>query len=322
MKTALAVAAALALWAGAPAHAQDRVDQRRAAGATGSVEVTLGAGSVTVIGWSRNEVRVTGTLGRSGESVEFDETGDRLVVRVVPRRGGQASANLEVRIPARRSATVRTVSASASVEDVDGLVDVRTVSGRARVSGSPREVTASSRSGGIEVDANTARVNATTVSGGVRVSGAARELVEASSVSGSLDLRAATREVRANSVSGTVRARGVTGRTTATTVSGNVHVEGSRVAGTFRSVSGSVRVDGGLDPSGGLSFTTHSGDVELVLARGAALEVDFSTFSGHLTSSFAAVMGGTDRQRRISVGRGGPTVSIRTFSGDAKLLQR
>jgi DUF4097 and DUF4098 domain-containing protein YvlB len=322
MKTVLAVAAALAIWSGAPAHAQDRVDQRRAAGATGTVEVTLGAGSVTVIGWSRNEVRVTGTLGRNGEHVEFDEAGDRLLVRVVPRRGAQGSGNLEVRIPARRAATVRTVSADASIEGVDGLVDVRTVSGQARVAGSPREVSASSRSGGVEVQANTARVNATTVSGGVRISGAAREMVEASSVSGSVDVRAATREVRANSVSGDVRVRGATGRTTATTVSGDVQVEGSRVAGTFRSVSGSLRIDGGLDPSGGLSFTTHSGDVELALARGSALEVDFATFSGHLTSAFAAVMSGNDRQRRVSVGRGGPTVSIRTFSGDVKLVQR
>jgi DUF4097 and DUF4098 domain-containing protein YvlB len=326
MKFSVLLAAALmAAGVTAPAAAQDRIDQRRPTSATGVVEIHNTAGSVRVVGSARNEVRVTGTLGRGSARLEMEETGDRLLVRVVGAQSGRGASDIEVTLPARKTVNVRTTSADAQVDGVDGVVDVRTVSGNARVGGTPREVSTSTRSGNVQVQANTARVSANTVSGNVRVAGTVREAVEVNSVSGDLEIDAAAREVRVNTVSGDASVRNLTGRVSMVSVSGDMQVQGRRVSGSFRSVSGDIRIAGDLDPAGTLSLTTHSGDVELRLPANVAMELDFSTHSGSLSTAFPATTQGDwgrGRQQRLSLGRGGPTVTVRTFSGDLNLVRR
>ena len=60
------------LLAASPAsHAGTPINKRAAADPTGSVEVSNVSGTVTVTGWDRNEVEVTGELGEGTERLEF-----------------------------------------------------------------------------------------------------------------------------------------------------------------------------------------------------------------------------------------------------------
>ena len=60
----LSLAAVLALLLTAPLAAADTpINRRTAADPTGLVEISNTAGHVTVTGWERNEVEVTGSLG-------------------------------------------------------------------------------------------------------------------------------------------------------------------------------------------------------------------------------------------------------------------
>ena len=72
MKTkTIALAGVLAATLASAGSAQTSVDQRRAAEADGTVEIENPAGTIHVVGWDRNEVAVTGTLGHQAEGLEF-----------------------------------------------------------------------------------------------------------------------------------------------------------------------------------------------------------------------------------------------------------
>ena len=100
-------AIALAFLFTAPVAAEE-VDRTLDAAADGAVEISNIAGSVTVEGWSRNEVQVKGTLGRNVEELIFERDGDRVTIKVkVPKRGG-FPYRVAARSTSRRSAPTST----------------------------------------------------------------------------------------------------------------------------------------------------------------------------------------------------------------------
>jgi DUF4097 and DUF4098 domain-containing protein YvlB len=317
---------AAALLAAGSAGAQERVDQRKATGATGVVEIHNMAGSVRVVGWGRNEVHVTGTLGRGSERLTVADEGGRLVVRVATPRSGRNNrgSDIEVRVPARKTVNVRTVSADVEVREIAGVVEAHSVSGNLVVNGRPREVIAESRSGNVEFDGQTGHLKAGSVSGNVQVGGTVREEVEASSVSGNVVVRAAANGVRATSVSGNVEVGSASGRAEVNSVSGDLRLTGRRLHGAFQTVSGNIFVSGDLARDGTTTFNTHSGNVELRVAPGTSAAVDVSTFSGGITTDVAGALitRSSRREQRFTMGRGEARVSLRTFSGDVKVVNR
>ncbi|HEX8362322.1 MAG TPA: DUF4097 family beta strand repeat-containing protein [Longimicrobium sp.] len=318
--------AALAALISLPACAQQRVDERRPTGPGGTVDVTLLSGTVRVVTWGRNEVQVTGELGRGTDRLEIRSEGDRTYVQAVIPRGTRNAgmSEIEVRIPARKSLVVRTTSADAEVQGVLGGITVTTVSGDVQVAGRPASLEVTTRSGGVGVDVTTDRVRVQSVSGDLAVRGDVRTEVEAQTVSGEISVAARTGSLRAQSVSGGVTAPSVGGRAEVQTVSGDISVQGSRLRGSFESVSGGVLVSGALERGGTTTLNSHSGDVELRLARGSGAEVEFTTFSGEMEMAIsgARVTRTSRREQEVLVGRGGARVEVRTFSGDVKLADR
>lgn len=101
----------------APAIAED-VDMTLDAAAEGNVVISNISGSITVSGWSRSQVEVTGTLGRNVEKLIFERDGDEITIKVkVPGSGGRGfDSDLDI----------TTESAGA---DKGGRLDVETVNG-------------------------------------------------------------------------------------------------------------------------------------------------------------------------------------------------
>jgi DUF4097 and DUF4098 domain-containing protein YvlB len=318
----LGLAGAAALLLAAPAHAQRQVNERHDASATGTVEVQMNSGSVRVTGWSRSEVQVTGTLSRTGDRVEMDAGGRTLEVRVSNGRGGRGgAANLEVRIPAGSTLELVAGSAPIHVSGVTGSVKAVSGSGPVTIQAASRRVEVVAQSGPVTIDGQTETLDVTALSGPVRVNGSVRQRVTIEALSGPVDLLGTVGETQVNAMSGPVRVANATGRVEIEAVSGGVVVNGTRLRGSVQSVSGGVVVGGTL--GGALDLESHGGDVELRLANGASAEVEVSTFSGRMQSEFgggARQSGG--RQRHVTIGRGGPAVTIKTFSGNVKLLRR
>jgi len=316
----LGLAGAAALLLAAPAHAQRQVNVRHDASSSGTVEIEINSGSVRVTGWSRNEVQVTGSLARGGDRVELDGGGRTVEVRVASGRGGRGGpANLEIRVPAGSSVEVVTGAAPVSVSGVNGAVEAVSQGGNTTVTGSPRSVSVAAAGGGVSINVQTEDVSISAMAGPVHVAGNVRGRAEISAMAGTVDVVGTVGEAEISALSGHVRVANVTGgRVQISAVSGGVTVNGSRLRGTVSSVSGNIVASGSL--GGGLTLESHSGNVELRLPANAAADVDVTSYSGELDSDWRLSRDG--REWRGTIGRGGPNVSITTFSGSVKLTRR
>ena len=312
--------AAAALLAALPAQAQREVNARHDASATGRVEIQMNQGSLRVIGWARREVQVTGTVARPGDRVELDGGGSSVEVRVAGRNGSRGGpATLEVRVPAGSTVEIMAGAAPITISGVTGSVEAVSQGGPITVQGNPRAVEVVSHSGGVTVEGQTDRLNVTAMSGGVRVTANVRQRAEIVSMSGPVDLLGSVNELDLTAMSGPVRVANAGGRVEIEAVSGGVTLNGRGLRGNVQSVSGSVVVGGSL--GGPLSVESHSGNVELLLPGGTAAQVEVTTYSGAFRSDFGNGRG-SRHERQVSIGRGGPVVSITTFSGDVKLTRR
>jgi len=311
MKTLFPIAVALATLVGT-AGAQQSINETRAASAAGTVEIENVSGSVRVLTWNRNEVRVTGTLGRGAERLDFATEGPTTRVRVIlPRQGRNVQgSDLEIRIPAQSSSTVRTVSAPIQITGVRGGVQASSVSGH------------------VEVEAMGApTLKASSVSGDVRLRGSSGS-VDAESVSGSIDIAVASPQTRAKTASGSMRLRDLSGSVEASSVSGSTSVEGGRFSRmALSSVSGRLRFRGDLERGALFHLNSHSGDVEVQLPARVAADFDVSTFSGNVSNDFGPAAErvsryGPGRELRFSTGGGGAVVVAKTFSGSVRLARQ
>lgn len=155
--------------------------------------------------------------------------------------------------------------------------------------------------------------------------------LRAHTVSGDVEASGLRGEVEVATVSGRVRVRGATGRVVeANSVSGDVTLEDIQADEVgAETVSGDVEYEGAIRPGGEYDFQTLSGDVVLRVPRGLNAEVSAQTFSGSIHSSFE-ISTMQDRRsrwtnsRRLSgtIGTGGATLRLQTFSGSVELLQR
>jgi DUF4097 and DUF4098 domain-containing protein YvlB len=314
----LAAAAAALLLAG-DAAAQRQVNARHDAASNGTVEISIGNGSLRVTGWNRREVQVTGTLQREGDRVVMDGEGRTVGVRVQGSRGRGGGATLEVRVPAGSSVEITTGNAPVTVSGVTGAVESTSQNGLTTIQGNPRTVEVTAHHGGIVLDGTTDRATLTSMAGAVRVSGTVRQRAEVNAMAGSVEITGSVGEVEVSAMNGAVRVANVTGgRVEVTSVSGSVNVTGTRLRGNVNSVSGSVVVSGSL--GGALNVESHAGSIELRMPGNTGAEVQVTSWSGGLDSDWRLAREG--REWHGTIGRGGPNVSITTFSGSVKLTRR
>jgi DUF4097 and DUF4098 domain-containing protein YvlB len=333
-----------------PAAAQQTVNQTVATSATGEVHVHNVAGRIRVLGWDQNQIQITGTLGPRVERLAVEGPPDRTQIRVVIPSGNACtgrdacSADLEIRVPNRKSVTARGTSANVEVAGVSGEVSGHSTSGSVIVSGSPssveaqstsgnvtvsgsptRGVTAGSTSGNVEVNANTRSVRASSTSGRVVVNGSAAEGVSARSVSGHVVVGATTDQLAAETVSGDVSVNNVSRRASVTTVSGSASIRGGRIEHlALESVSGALRYEGEVHPNVVMNVQSHSGRITLSLPAGVAARFRASTFSGNITNGLGAApqRSGRGPGQELQFGSGAGVVTLRTFSGDIRLQPR
>jgi DUF4097 and DUF4098 domain-containing protein YvlB len=294
---------ALALCAGlacAPAYAGTPINETRQLDPRGRIEIDNLKGRIQVRAWDRNEVRITGTLGKGVEKLVVDGDGDDLEVRVeYPkhmsgwRDDRTEPTELLLQVPLRASLDIESVSADI---DVDGVapedLDVDTVSGNVVIAAAPRSAS---------ID----------------------------SVSGDLTLTLNSRDAKTESVSGDIVLKGrLDGEVHAETVSGDIGIDsrGERVRRLSTStVSGDAEVRVGLADGGEIKSETVSGEIRLHLPKNLSARVSGESFSGDLdapgpNAKVHTEKFGPGKTLEAHYGDGAGEIRMESFSGDAILI--
>jgi len=283
----------LGLLLAAPLMAEE-VNRTLDAASDGRVHISNIAGSVTVNGWSRDQVEVTGELGRNVEELIFERDGDKVTIKVkVPKKSGRGiESDLYIQVPEGSSIDVSTVSADIDVEKVSGEQSLGTVSG--------------------DIDTESAKsdVSAEAVSGDIEVSGQNK-----------------VTNTRANTVSGDVLLDGVAGVADAESVSGEVTV----VDGTFEridmnTVNGDILFRSALQAGGKLTAETVNGSVDLEFTDSVSGRFDIDTFNGDIDNCFGPKPERTSKytpglELSFQDGDGDARVKISTLNGDVSICR-
>jgi DUF4097 and DUF4098 domain-containing protein YvlB len=286
--TALGVASAGAL-------AATPINERIAADAAGQVEISNVSGLVDVQAWARNEVEVTGELGKGTERLEVVRSGNVVRVKVIlPSKSSRAeSSELLVKMPVGNSLAVNTVSADIGVRGLRGSQRLQSVSGDIRTEAAAEDV------------------ECKTVSGDVNITGTGqRALLTVTTVSGDAALTKVAGEVNGN------------------TVSGDFTIAMSEAdRSRLRSTSGNLGVTGRLATDARLDIESISGDVRLDLAGPVGAEFDVSSFNGDIRNCFGPAPARTSeyapgRELRFREGSGAARVRIKTLNGDISVCNK
>jgi DUF4097 and DUF4098 domain-containing protein YvlB len=271
------------------------VNRKIDASRDGHINVSNISGSVTVNGWTRNEVEVTGTLGRNVEELIFERDGDDVLVKVkVPKDSGRGiDSDLRISVPQNSSIDIGTVSADIDVTTVIGEQSLHTVSGDVTTEFTGADLTAESVSGDVEVSGDSA-----------------------------------DGEIEANTVSGDVTLFRVGGEVVGKSVSGDVIVdEGSFTRAALSTVNGEIVFQGELREDGRLSIETINGSVDVDFVGDVSARFEVDTFNGGIRNCFGPKAERASKytpgwELEFTEGDGDGRVEISTMNGGVNICKK
>jgi hypothetical protein len=270
--------------AGAQSAADGPVLGARALQPTAAFKIWVPAGKVRLVAWDRDSILVRGHVPKS-ENFYFSGNfaGMKLGVETTSPRGQSGQSNIVAYVPRRGKFNVKTVTASIDGAGVSGWF--YSVSGPIHLSGSATSVEVESMNGSLDLDVTTPWLRARTGDGHLLLRGAPED-VDASTIGGTLDVAA-------------------------TTV----------LRGQFGSVSGDIHYVGSPAPGAIFEFSNHSGTVDLLLPQNVSGVFALSSIVGSIENGFTAVrpIASATHSMRLSLGRGGSQVTVRTFKGAIRL---
>jgi hypothetical protein len=247
-------------------------------------KIWVPAGKIRLVAWDRDSLVVRGRIAK-GDNFFFG--GNALGVKggVEGRDGGESSgpSTLVVYLPRNARVSVKTVSAAVEAMGVSGAF--YSVSGTMHLTGAASSVEAETMTGSLDLDVTTPWIKARTGDGYLLLRGAPED-VDVSTVGGTLDV--ATTTVRRGQFS---------------SVSGDIHYVGSPLTGAI------------------MEFSSHSGNVELMLPRTVSGIFSLTSIMGGIENGLSGVRptAGQPHSVRLSMGSGGSQVTVRTFKGSIRL---
>lgn len=307
---ALLGAAFVLAFVAAPALAEQKFEEKfektETLAKNGKLYLSNVSGQIEVMTWKEAQVKIeavktskAGTLAKAKENaaqVTIEVTKDADLVRVetkYPKRSGGFWGGDSINVSVDYKLWVPD-TAAVELKSVSGDVRVAAIGGHARVS---------------------------CVSGNVDLLGAAGADIDL--VSGELTLENIAGDAYLKTVSGNIDVTRVKGSVEAEAVSGDIDLRDISEAQTVsaKNVSGNITYAGKIKAGGRYEIKTHSGDVRMTIPADSAFDFEANTFSGDIDSDFEIQVVGkiSPREIRGTVGKGGATVKLKSFSGNVEL---
>lgn len=271
--------------------AETQVSEQGKAASDGLVIVENIAGSIEVIGWDKNEVKVDGVLSDEVDGLKFKASGKKTTIEVkYPRnmRSIDQGADLVIYAPHNSSFEIESISCRINIKSVTGFVSVETISGDVSLVG--------------DCDG-----------------------VELSGISGDITVRGDSKKISIESISGGIDAKGNVSTVNVESITGDIDLvfdifEGLEV----ETVDSTVFVDGALAKGGKMELESVSGDITLVVPSDISAEFTVESFSGSIAKVFGHKASRVSKyapgsEMEFVTGGGDGRVDISTFSGDVRI---
>jgi DUF4097 and DUF4098 domain-containing protein YvlB len=270
----------------------ETIERTADAPAKGEVEIVNVSGEVHVIGWDRAQVQMTADVAPGVDEVDFERQGDRTLIRVKPASGNGGSSELRVHVPRDSTVSVKTVSASQTIDGVRGEQRLQSVSG------------------GIRSQVWGEDFQAKSVSGGIVVTGNGRTSAHITSVSGGIELKDVGGELDLNSVSGAIEVLG-----------------GAFERARIKTTNGETRFQGALESGARFEAEAINGAINLQLRSKLDAEFDIETFNGSIDNCFGPKPQRTNQYApgsalRFKEGNGSARVRLKTLNGAIELCHK
>ena len=256
--------------------------------------------------WSSEfRIREDGTFGGDDHDRRRSESGRR--VRVTSMGSGtEASADLDIAVPAGTELSLFLAAGEITARNVDGKLLLDTHGA---------DVTASGMKGDLDIDTGSGDVRVDGMTGPLRVDVGSGDVTLSAVRGATLDIDTGSGEIRETGVASDVL-RIDTG-------SGDVLLDGLIAQDVNVDVgSGDIELGWTTDP-GDLTIDSGSGDVTLTLPLNAGASADIESSSGDIDSAFEIQTTRIQRDAlRGSFGDGHGRIAVETGSGDVRLVKR
>ena len=315
---ALAAIAVMAIVVPAAASVEGSFERTLTVNGAVDIDISTGAGSITVQTGAAGTVKVTGHIKASGW---FDSSAEEKVHRLESNPPIQQSGNsirighmqeqallqnisisYEVVVPAATRLKAHSGSGAQNIDGIGGPLEVNAGSGSVKISNIGSTVRAETGSGNMDIDHVQGDVRAHAGSGSIRATDIHGGF-EGNTGSGRITLsQSAPGAVHVETGSGGMELRGVRGTLEARAGSGGITAEGA--------------------PTGGWLVHSGSGSIHLRLPSDAAFDLDARTSSGSISLDHPVTVQGKMGRKEIrgKVRGGGVTVEVETGSGNIEIL--
>ena len=271
-----------------------------------SLSVELRGGSIEVVGWNRDAVRVDATISgrevsdsdiqvrRTRRGVEIDDRGSR--------RRGNTRVELRVQVPERFNLDLRTMGGTIAVENVSGSLEGKTMGGELRLSRLAGDLSMVTHGGNITLRDSNLNGSVKTMGGQVLLDNVSGD-VKGNSMGGNVVYRNVRRpdgtstgkSVQISTMGGEINVAEAPDGAELSTMGGNIRVQSARGFVKAKTMGGTIRlaaVDGWVDattmggnvevkmvgnPSQGdrhVNIDSKGGDIELVVPAGLDMDID------------------------------------------------
>ncbi|QPG05878.1 DUF4097 family beta strand repeat protein [Salinimonas marina] len=193
------------------ALAQQKIDESVQTSASPNVEIEHVSGEAEIIVWDKNQVSITGTLGKNTESYEFEklESGVRFEVDTKRYRGDWNTGHdrgddLVIKVPAGSRVFYTAVNADVDISGITNSTEVDLVNGDITASGLSGRTKLETVNGDIEFENVAGELMIETVNGDIEGQHTGGERGRFITVNGDIEITTQARNLRLDSVNGDI----------------------------------------------------------------------------------------------------------------------